>query len=192
LERSPIRLMNEMRRGRWWEDLRMAAVAVGVGAVTPSWDGTNLGWIFPDVVGNNPQMQFITQMPHNYALGEDVEIHIHWALVDTDGAANEDVKWDVQYRVTQTGGIIGAFPAMTENTIDVSSYLQHELLYHDLADIDMSGVTETSAIVEIILERDTAGVTADDYKHDVLLKELDIHYPIDSLGSWAELSKWGG
>ena len=80
-ERSPIQLMNEIRRGRWWEDLRMASIAVGVGASTPSWDGANLGWIFAAAPPNNHQMQFISQMPHTYALGEDVEIHIHWALV---------------------------------------------------------------------------------------------------------------
>jgi hypothetical protein len=166
--------------------------AVGVGASKPAWDTTNLGWVFTDSPPNNHQMQFITQMPHNYALGEEIEIHIHWALLEDDGAGGEDVKWDVQYRVTETGGIIGAFPAMTENTIDVSGYLQHEMLYHDLADIDMSAITMTSAIVEIILERDTVGATADDHPHDVILKELDIHYPIDSLGSWSELGKWGG
>ena len=190
MELRPIDLANGMRRWRWWDDLVMRDQAIGVGASVPIWDTTNVGWQFTDTPPNNRQMQFITQMPHNYALGEDVEIHIHWALLDDDGAGGEDVKWDVQYRVTQTGGIIGAFPAMTENTIDVSGYLQNEMLYTDLADIDMSAITDISAIVEIILERDTDDA-ADDHPHDVILKELDIHYPIDSLGSWQEGAKWG-
>lgn len=176
--------------GGWWEDLPMRLIAVGVGASKPTWDTTNLGWVFTDAPPNNQQMQFISQMPHSWILGVEVEIHIHWALLDDDGAANEDVKWDVQFRVNETGDIIGAFPAMTENTVDVSGYLQNELLYTDLADIDMSGIAESSAIVEVILERDTADA-ADDHPHDVILKELDVHFQLDQPGSIGETTKWG-
>lgn len=184
-------LRDAVRRHRYWEDLRFPAAAAGRGAAAPTYDDVDVGYEFAHAPPSNQQLQFIAQIPHQWAIGEDVEVHIHWNLRDDDGAGGEDVKWDIMYRWYQTGDIIPAFGAAVENTIDVSGYLTDEALYTGLADVTPpAGITIVSSILEILLERDTADA-ADDHPHDVLLKELDIHYPIDALGSWQEDSKWG-
>ena len=55
------------------------------------------------------------------------------------------------------------------------------------AGIDGTGKT-LSSILSIKLSR-IGGALADDYDDDALLKEFDIHYEVDTVGSRAESSK---
>jgi hypothetical protein len=178
-----------MRGHRWWDDLRFPATRAGVGASAPTYDTANVGYVFSDNPPSNQQLQFIAQLPHAWAEGSTISPHIHWALLDDDGAANEDVKWDLLYRWHNIGAAIPAAWTTLENTIDVSARLAdvHEL--DGWTDIVGTGFTRSS-IIECLVERDTADA-ADDHPHDVILKEFDIHFQIDSLGSWAEVGKWG-
>ena len=102
-----------MRRWRWWDDLRFPAAVAGVGANAPTYDQVDIGWEFSHNPGANQQLQYICQLPHSWAIGEAIEVHIHWSLRDDAGAAGEDVKWDIYYRWYQTGDAIPAFGGNT-------------------------------------------------------------------------------
>ena len=174
--------------GGWWDDLRFPSNLASVGANAPTWDPVNLGYVFSHNPPNNQQLQFIGQLPHSFMLGTAIDVHIHWALL-ADGAAGEDVKWDVLGRWYETGDVISGFTTF-ETTVDVSTSLLDVSLFNDLVTVPSTSIEEVSSILELKLERDTDDAI-DDHPHDVILKELDIHYQIDQPGSYGEMAKWG-
>jgi len=190
---NPMDIIQVLKNGIWYDDLRFPAASAGVGATAPVWDTTNVGYIFDDNPGaNNEQLQFIAQLPHQWRVGGYVDIHIHWVLLEDDGAADEDVKWDALYRWYEIGATSQAaagFDTLT-TTVDVSGMTQWYHTYTEIGNPTAPASPGVSSILEIKLERDTQDA-ADDHPHNVLLKELDLHYEIDSMGSTSDTAKWG-
>jgi hypothetical protein len=188
---KPSDIVHAMKNGRWYDDLRFPAASARVGATAPTWDTTNIGYIFDDNPGGaNEQLQFVAQLPHQWRIGGYVDIHIHWILLEDDGAATEDVKWDALYRWYEIGATSNAGFTELSNTVDVSSQLQWIHTFTEIGEPTAPASPGVSSILEIKLERDTQDA-ADDHPHNVLLKELDLHYEIDSPGSLGEAAKWG-
>lgn len=185
---GPNELREAMRRHRWWEDKAAPAQSVRQGANAPTWDTTEVGWLFANAPPANQEIQGNLQLPHRWAEGSSLRAHIHWYLT-VAGAANEDVKWDLLYRVASIGGTFPAGWTTLEQTVDVSAYAIREHLYTEWTAIAVPSET-ISMMLDFRVQRDTADA-ADDHEQDVILKEFDIHYEIDSLGSWEELTKWG-
>lgn len=173
----------------WWEVMGFPAQALAVGANAPSWDTTNLGYEFNDNPAvSNEEVQAIAHMPHTWVEGSTIGIHTRWILLEDDGAANEDVKWDILYRWYDTGETSNGAWTTAETTVDVSGKTQWISLITELASVSGSG-SSISSLLELRLQRDTNDA-ADDHPHSVLLKELDVHYQIDQPGSLFEYGKW--
>lgn len=189
MELSKDDILWAMKRGIWWDDLRFPANIAGKGAQAPTWDTTNLGYIFSHNPPSNQELQWIALFPHGWTEGSTVEPHIHWALT-VNGGAGEDVKWDMLYRVYESvgGSVAGAWNTL-EQTIDVSAINADIATVTGFTPVSMSGST-LAAVMEVRLQRDTADA-ADDHAQDVLLKEFDIHAQFDQLGSIGTFAKWG-
>jgi len=168
--------------GTYWDDLRFPAQAINpTGLVAlPAWDSTNLGWSFS---GTEDQMlHIIGQLPHSYEEGADLVPHIHWENADT--SAN-NVRWLLEYRWRNNGEVAGAFtsvpivvsPGTVANMLMITSFG-----YISKADANIS------SIIEVKLSR-TATDISDTNDSEMILKEFDIHYPINSEGSRKEYVK---
>lgn len=171
-----------------WEDLRYPAQAIRVGANAPTWDTTEVGWNFSNNPPNNQEVQGVAQLPHKWREGSTIVAHLHWYLL-VAGAAGEDVKWDLLYRVASVDGVFPAGWTTLPITVDVSAYAIRQHILSSWAPIVMTAET-VSCVIDLRVQRDTA-VAADDHEQNVILKEVDIHYMIDSFGSVQELNKWG-
>lgn len=166
-----------------WDDIRAPANAFALGANAPTW-GTFLGglntWIFSAALDQEVEASF--QLPHGYAEGTDVELHIHWAPMTTD---NGNVVWEYEY---SAAAINGTFPAPTTSTsTDAADGTQYKHQVHDLVTISGSGLGISSMILVRIARLGSDG--ADTFTGTAALLEIDLHYQINSLGSDDEYVK---
>ena len=166
-----------------WDDLRFPATRVRRGALNkPDFDYTNIGLLFPQDDATE-ETYVIAQMPHKWLLESALHSHIHYIQ---DEAEQPTFKMD--YRIIQNGGAPpGTFTTIStaDGNKGVYSYTSGSLSQiATFPAIDMTGVDGVSAILDIIVYRDDDDVTG-----DVLVKEFDIHYQIDSLGSRTEFAK---
>ena len=94
-----------------WDDLRSPASALAPGATSPTWGTLRNGlntWIF--AANLDQEIEGAVQLPHDYAEGTDLKLHIHWIPMNTDTG---NVVWEYEYTVASIGS---AFPATTANT----------------------------------------------------------------------------
>jgi len=166
-----------------WEDMRAPATAINPPGVEgdPDWDATNIGWLF-DAAGIEI-LYIIFQLPHTYKEGTDLYPHVHWQPTSTDTG---DVLWKIDYKWTN----VNATDAGSTTPVEITPAGDGTTLKHQLssfAALDGTGKT-ISSILTIKLSR--MGNDDDDtYTGDALLKEFDIHYQIDTVGSRTELTK---
>lgn len=166
-----------------WEDLRFPATQIRVNPATllPNWDDTELGFLFD--AGTTETLQIIAQMPHAWKLGSSIYPHVHW-MPTTTGAGN--VLWRMEYKWVS----IGATTPGSWSTVPLLDAADGVSLKHQIAGFGaVSGAGQTlSSIISIKLSR-VGGDGTDTYGADALLKEFDIHYEIDTMGSREELVK---
>lgn len=165
-----------------WEDLRFPATTTKLGATSkPDFDYTNVGLLFPQ--NDATEITYINvQMPHAYSIGTDIVPHVHFI----QSAATVPV-FKMSYRWYDMGeSAIGAFTTIATSTL-VYTYTSGSI--HQLAKFPniVCPVTGMSSMLDIKLYREDNVVTG-----DVLVKEFDIHYQIDTIGSSTESSKFQG
>jgi len=166
-----------------WEDLRAPATVINPPGVEadPDWDATNIGWLFD--AGGIEILYIIFQVPHSYKEGSDLYPHVHWQPTSTNGG---NVLWRIDYKWTN----MDATDAGSTTPVELLAPGDGTVLKHQLdsfAVLDGTGKT-ISSILTIKLSR--MGNDEDDtYTGDALLKEFDIHYQVDTVGSRAELVK---
>jgi len=166
-----------------WEDMRAPATAINPPGQEsdPDWDNTNGGWLF-DADGIEI-LWIVLQVPHAYKEGSAIYPHVHWQPTSTNGG---DVLWRIDYKWTN----IDATDAGSATPLEITPTAGGTALKHQqdsFAAIDGTGKT-ISSIISVKLSR--MGNDDDDtYTGDALLKEFDIHYQIDTVGSRSELVK---
>jgi len=163
-----------------WDDLRFPASRIRQGATAkPDFDVTNLGLLFPQ--DDATEIAYIIgQMPHEYLLESDLEPHIHFFQEE---ATTPTFKLD--YRWYKNGADpTGSFTTITAATFAFTYTSGTIMQIASFPSIDATGIDSVSSIIDIKLYRDD-----DDISGDVLLKEFDIHYKIDSLGSRQQFTK---
>lgn len=166
--------------GTVWDDLKAPATTIRQGATTkPDFDSTELGLLFPQ---NNPAevAYIILQFPHDRKNGSNIRPHIHW----TQTSALEPV-FKMEYRWYKNSDAVPS--SWTTLTCDspVFTYTSGDMLQIcSFPEIDGSGIDSVSSIIDIKLYRDDNIVSG-----DVLLKEFDIHYQKDTIGSSQEFIK---
>lgn len=166
-----------------WEDLRFPATNLKVNPVTslPDFDYTEIGYLFD--AGSTETLYIIAQMPHSWKIGSSIYPHVHWMPTNTNTG---DVLWRFEYKWVNIGDNgAGAFTPV--DVLDTASGVAYD---HQLASFGaISGTGKTlSSIISIKISR-IGGDGDDTYNADALLKEIDIHYEIDTIGSREEYTK---
>jgi hypothetical protein len=128
-------------------------------------------------------MDGVIQLPHSYAEGEDIEIHIHWAPI---GAGAGNVKWGVDYFWLNTGEAAGAPATITTGDVAVPG-VAWQSMYSDFAPVLIGTGKRISSMIVFRVFRQAAG--AGEYGARAAMLEVDAHFPMDSLGSAQEAVK---
>ena len=163
-----------------WDDLRFPSSRLRQGATQkPDFDTTNLGLLFPQ--NDDAEIAYaIAQMPHEWKLESGLRPHIHFIQDSSDEPVFKiDYRW---YK--NNGDPTGAFITLTCNAM-VFTYTAGTILQIcSFPEIDGTGIDTVSSILDIKIYRDDNVVAG-----DVLVKEFDIHYQKDSVGSRQEFIK---
>jgi len=157
-----------------WDDVLFPATAVNPpGAeADPDWDMTNVGWLF-DASGTEV-LQIIAQLPHRYAEGGDIYPHVHWQPTTTNTG---NVLWRLEYRWLNNGETAGSWTTADLTVAANGTAYTYQI---DTWEPFSKANAEISSMLDIKLSR-VGG--SDTYTGEALLKEFDIHYPVDSMGS---------
>lgn len=177
-----------------WDDLRVEPTVRGAGTKVPSytaWKGGLFAYAFDNaVLASEKEINFKIQMPHAWAAGTNIHIHIHWTPSAT-GSATEKVEWGLEYNLANVNGTFSSTnttitasdpvnPPSTTPTVD-THYLT------EFAEIDMTGYSLSTFVLGRLYRASSS--TGDTYTGTAYLIGIDAHYQIDSFGSRDELSK---
>ncbi len=163
-----------------WDDLRFPATLVRLGALSkPDFDYTNLGLLFPQDNANEIAY-IIAQMPHAMKQGSALHPHIHYV---------QDEEELPVFKLAYRWYDIGADPTVAFTVITASEFARtyvsgaiHQVV--SFPTIPNPGISGVSSLLDLKLYRDDDVVSG-----DVLVKEFDFHYQVDSLGSGREYQK---
>jgi hypothetical protein len=165
-----------------WDDLRGPANGINPtgspSAATPNTADGSLTF----AKGNVAIAWF--QMPHNWKLGSNIVIHIHWSKSTTNAGV---CNWQMKYKWGGIGEVMPAFSELAKgtevipnsNTVD-----KHALM--SWPEVSGNGKTLSSMICVYIARINDGD---DTFTGAGNLYEIDIHYQIDSMGSRQELIK---
>lgn len=195
-----LRLVEEV-----WDDLRVPLTAGKIGASNPPTfsqfmdDAGSVGvylWRFGDqaVVGNEEQLWFAAQLPHSYAEGTDIKVHIHWSPA-AGGAAGQFVKWGLEYTWINIDGTFGnttiitsdASTAPTATTSGDGTMLVDKHYTTEIGAIVGTGKTISSMLACRVFRNSSHA--DDDLPQAAFGLEVDFHFEIDTMGSRQELIK---
>ena len=188
-----IELMNGFRRGRWWEDETISAIStekLNPGARI----ALNTTELTQDYAATarfaNEFLGFTYQMKHTWAIGSQVWFHIHWFQ-----NANNTPNWMIEYRTILQGAAASGWTAVA-NIGNHYTYTAGTILQKTEFAL-ITPAVGMSSFIDIKLYRDSANASglfggADPYAGDAAMKQADIHFQKDSIGSITEEGKWGG
>jgi len=166
-----------------WDDLRFPATQIMVNPVLPKpdFDETEVGYLMDPATTET--LLIIAQMPHSWKLESAIVPHVHWMPTSTNTGA---VLWRLEYKwVNINGTTPGAW-----STVDVLASADGVVGKHFISRFpEISGAGKgMSSLLSMKLSR-IGGNASDTYTADALLKEFDIHYEIDTIGSREEMVK---
>jgi hypothetical protein len=148
-------------------------------ASKPDFDFTNLGLLFPQNDATEI-VYIIGQFSHKRKAFTNIAPHVHFIQ---DNALTPVFKMD--YRWYENGDLMpGAFTTITAATFAFTYTAGNMLQIAAFPDIDGSAIGSVSSMMDIKLYREDNVAIG-----DVLTKEFDLHYEIDSLGSKEEYVK---
>lgn len=191
-----------------WEDVQMSgtALSVGGGVRPPSMGrfrrngaGTSEGvylYMFnrsstAPFPGDSKELFFAFQVPHSYARGQNLHLHLHWSPGATAATAGI-VGWKVEYTVATPGGI---FPVT--GTLDLADTLlvTHPAYEHRITPtgvIPGAGLEESTVVCCRIYRDLVSGSGGNDtWPSDTAwLTSVDLHVPQNKLGTRLEAPPW--
>jgi len=167
-----------------WTDFSVSANQAKKGANDkPDDDYTNLGLLFPQ---NNQSetISIISQMPHQKKMDSPIHLHIHYI----QSGATQPI-FVAQVRGYNNGTAVPSFSTIKTSDVGGSkglfAYTSGSIMQiATFPVIEMTGET-VSRNFDIIIYRETG----DGLSGDCLVKFIDIHYEIDTLGSRTEFVK---
>ncbi len=184
--------MNGFRRGRWLEDETISAIStekLNPGARI-TLDLVELTQDYEDDARfNNEFLGFVYQMKHAWAVSSLVDFHIHWFQ-----NANNTPNWMIEHRTILQGAAASGWTAVA-NIGNHYPYTAGTILQKtEFASI--APAAGLSSFLDVKLYRDSTNVSglfggADPYAGAAALKQADIHFLKDSIGSLKEEGKWG-
>lgn len=181
-----------------WEDIRIVPSAFDLpGSAYPTvgdFRPTGAGTTFKVYQFARADLAYFTvQIPHSYAVGSDIKVHVHWTPRDRGNEENgKVVAWKVDY---SWANIDGTFPVSA--TADCSDTCNGTDDRHEMSpDVTIDGHTAPAKGISSMLlckiYRDD--VIADNWVGTTAaqlpcLLEVDFHFPIDTIGSRSNASK---
>ncbi len=170
-----------------WDDLRFGANLITPGVANPpDWVaiGGSLGglYILEFNQSTEEEVYCFVQMPHNWKEESIIKPHVHW--INHSGATGM-VRWGLEYSIASVGD---GFPTPTiiyTNGDTCETQMTHQLI--EFGDIDMTGHKISCMLITRLFR--AAGDSLDTANDDVGLLEFDIHYQVDSIGSYQEYIK---
>jgi len=173
-------LDNQPKEDLVWDDLKAPASTIRQGAtLKPDYSTAENGLLFPQ--NDDTEIAYIVlQFPHERKNGSDIKPHVHFIQDSADIPV-----FKIDYRWYKNGDTVPATWTTLSTSSLVFTYTSGNMLQiAAFPDIDGSSVDTVSSILDIKLYRDDNVVTG-----DVLLKEFDVHYQIDQMGSRTEYVK---
>ena len=173
-----------------WDDLRFPATSIDPpGKVDdPSFDIDEIGWNF----ANNEQniIYIIAQFSHKKKPGTNVIPHIHWQQ-----SQSGQPKWQIEYKWIANGKEApDSWTVITSTADNVFSYSSGTIMqistFGEISPPFTDEGYDMSSIMNIKLTR-LGDDSEDTYEADVILNEFDIHFQIDTAGSFAQFLKYG-
>ncbi len=181
LERRTGMLERRETSSAWrWDDLQGPATAGKTSATAPTFDYTNIGYLFPQN-DTTRRLYYVFQLPHAWAEGTMIYPHVHYRQT-----TSATPVFRMLYAWYNIGGAV-ATPTrvyrMDTPVVPYSSGSIHQVLYASGGGIPGADKTISSILVCALHRNDsnTGG--------DVLYYELDIHYLRDAHGSRGEYTK---
>lgn len=166
-----------------YEDLRFPAVGINPpgAASDPARDNTDGRLSFSSTVDNVIAIQ--VQMPHAWKEGTTIYPHVHWSPTST-GTGN--VVWRMRYKIADVNETFP--PIWSEMTTVVAAGGVSDA--HKIAEFGPLEMPEEhlSSMMLVLLSR-VATDSRDSYGDPAKLNEFDIHYAVNSLGSYEEYEK---
>lgn len=138
----------------------------------------------------NEQISIISQIPHDWKQGTILRPHIHWYQQN-----NNNPNWLMEYRWYNNGQIVPT--EWTQVTLEAHLFTWTTgkiLQISRFPNINPTGISGVSSILDIKFFRDTQNATGKfagaESGHVIeTVKELDIHYLRDNIGSRQEYIK---
>jgi len=137
--------------------------------------------------GNEEELYFTTQMPHQWKEGTEIFPHVHWTAATNVGS--DKVVWGLEYTWANVGTVLGNTTTITGSD-PIAAYSPVDAYEHaitSLGTITATGKTLSSMLVCRIFRKAADGT--DTYAADAGLLEIDFHFQIDSDGSRQEYIK---
>lgn len=190
---TPSQIYTPGEYGIVWDDLRAPATGLRLdsAATRYSFDPLNVGVQFDaDARYTEEQITVIFQMPHNWKLNSEVRLHFHW-IQNQNAVPN----WLGSYRYYGNNQCCpSAWTTVVSNTPEFSYPGSGDLSQVNRIASFTPMNLDLSGMIEVKFWRDTGDVStlfgaADPYTGQALLKEIDLHYQIDSTGSTSEREK---
>jgi hypothetical protein len=163
-----------------WTDIRFPATTTKVGSnLLPHFDYTNIGLLFPQN-DEDEKIYIAAQFGHDRKHGSSISPHIHYIQDEATVPV-----FIMEYRWYDNGEVVPASYTPIETIGAIFPWTSGSILQIlSFPDIETGG-DNVSSMMDIIIYRKTGdGVTG-----DVLVKEFDIHYQIDAIGSDDEYVK---
>lgn len=179
-----------------WRDLIGTLSVKGpAGTTDPHFDtyrGTIKEWSFPNSAAHVHEAFFNFHVPHDYAPGTDMFIHVHWSqiVVDTGGAGGipGNVKWSFDTSLSRGHGTPGgaADPFRATKTVSVVQQGSTTQYGHLLAEVQLTSTAgsttlfehaaiEVDGIIQVRLYRDSEDAS-DTLNQTPFVHSVDIHY----------------
>lgn len=183
---------------RVWKDLQGPVIAQGSGPGWPTfgtWRNESEAYHF----STGDEAHFNFHIPHDYAIGTDVYIHVHWGHNGTNISGN--MVWDLEVEhAARTAGVpygtfsTGVTPSINSNTISGTMNLTNFPQYcHVVEEIQLSASTPSATQIDtddiapdsIILVHITPSTipTITGGTGEPFLFTVDIHYQADIEGT---------
>jgi hypothetical protein len=164
-----------------WDDIFFPLTSAKQGVLDkPPFDPDEIAYKFPPNDTSNI-MYLVIQFPHFWAIGTDIEPHIHWKQIQSGS-----IVFKMEYKWFDIGGQIpNAYTTyiINENIIPYTSGSLHQLTAGS-AHISGSSITGISSMMLVKLYRDD-----NTYAPDVIGYHFDIHIKKDTIGSRTDLTK---
>jgi len=137
--------------------------------------------------GNEEELYFTAQMPHQWKEGTEIYPHVHWTAATNVGT--NKVVWGLEYTWANVGVVLGNTTIITGSD-PIATYAPVDAYEHaitSLGTITGTGKTLSSMLICRIFRKAADGT--DNYAADAGLLEIDFHFQIDSDGSRQEYIK---